>query len=397
MIVDVEVIPTLTQLLIKGTLIFQDSTAIDTYQLNSKIIHVTRTGKLLIGSSSVPFTKPLTINLHGGQLDDRFVVASTINPSNKLLVVGGQVEIHAQQRAHTQTKLKQSATFGNNVIVVKDNVDWKIGDFIAISSTSQHWNKDEKHEIISITNNNITLKNPLQFNHYGTTQFVSTKLGSVDMSAEVILLTRNVKIQGIGSVDWGCHINVVGYQGVDEDRNIVQVEGQIIFDSVQISNCGQKDTDFAALQFTSLKDTTKKNFLKNSSIEDSLNWSVHIHDSNGIEMQNNVIYNSLKYGVYMKDPQDIIFEQNNVMKIRNRTWYENLQDLDIIIGFYIDDGNIDLIEKNVIIRNNIISGSEWFAWAVPGYSCGSTNNNFHDNTGHSSRAGWFGTMKYSTC
>ena len=37
------------------------------------------------------------------------------------------------------------------------------------------------------------------------------------------------------------------------------------------------------------------------------------------------------------------------MRIRNRPWYDNLQDLDIIVGFYIDKGDIDLVEKNIKI------------------------------------------------
>ena len=37
------------------------------------------------------------------------------------------------------------------------------------------------------------------------------------------------------------------------------------------------------------------------------------------------------------------------MKVRNRPWYNNLSDLDIIIGFYIDKGDIDLVEKNIKI------------------------------------------------
>ena len=78
--------------------------------------------------------------------------------------------------------------------MLKNSVDWKVGDLIAISSTSQNWNQDEKNEILSINENVITLKNTLQYNHYGTEKIVNTKLGSVDMSAEVILLSRNVKI-----------------------------------------------------------------------------------------------------------------------------------------------------------------------------------------------------------
>ena len=45
------------------------------------------------------------------------------------------------------------------------------------------------------------------------------------MSAEVVLLSRNVKIEGLGSVDWGCHVHVVGYTGFGNDGSPVVVEG----------------------------------------------------------------------------------------------------------------------------------------------------------------------------
>ena len=40
------------------------------------------------------------------------------------------------------------------------------------------------------------------------------------MSAEVVLLSRNIKIEGIGSVDWGCHVHVVGYSSIDTSEVI---------------------------------------------------------------------------------------------------------------------------------------------------------------------------------
>ena len=32
----------------------------------------------------------------------------------------------------------------------------------------------------------------------------------------------------------------------------------------------------------------------------------------------------MKYGIYMVNPEYVLFENNNVMRIRNRPWYDNL-------------------------------------------------------------------------
>ena len=96
-------------------------------------------------------------------------------------------------------------------------------------------------------------------------------------------------------------------------------------------------------------DLNKENIIKNSSITDSLNYAMVIYGSSKVTLQNNIFYNAQKYGLYLNGPQDVIFENNNIMKVRNRPWYNNLSDLDIIIGFYIDKGDIDLVEKNIKI------------------------------------------------
>jgi hypothetical protein len=94
MIVDIDNIPTLTKLKINGSLIFKDSININAYSLNAKIIHVTNLGKLLVGEAGTPFTKKLSINIHGGQQDDMIVLSPTVTPSNKVLLVAGLVEIY---------------------------------------------------------------------------------------------------------------------------------------------------------------------------------------------------------------------------------------------------------------------------------------------------------------
>ena len=45
------------------------------------------------------------------------------------------------------------------------------------------------------------------------------------MSSEVVLISRNVKIEGKGSVDWGCHIHIVGYTGITSTGSSVEIEG----------------------------------------------------------------------------------------------------------------------------------------------------------------------------
>ncbi len=55
-----------------------------------------------------------------------------------------------------------------------------------------------------------------------------------------------------------------------------------------------------------------------------------------------------------------------------------------------------LDQNSMIIERNIISGSEFFAWYVPGTHC-SKENYFKYNIAHSSQFGWFSSKPIGTC
>jgi len=58
------------------------------------------------------------------------------------------------------------------------------------------------------------------------------------MRGEVVLLTRNVKVVGDDTDTWGGHITVSDIV----DENDVERNGDVIFDSIEIYNCSQKNT-----------------------------------------------------------------------------------------------------------------------------------------------------------
>ena len=69
------------------------------------------------------------------------------------------------------------------------------------------------------------------------------------MRAEVLLLTRNVKIYGnVSADDWGCSILTSDFS----DGTFMRA-GSTIFDNVEIFNCSQYDTLKAALRFDGAK------------------------------------------------------------------------------------------------------------------------------------------------
>lgn len=81
----------------------------------------------------------------------------------------------------------------------------------------------------------MTFRSALKFNHYGAAQPISTKNGTLDMRAQVILLSRNVVIEGTDEDEWGCTIQTVGYITLE---NPTRIEGQALMQGVEIRGCG---------------------------------------------------------------------------------------------------------------------------------------------------------------
>jgi hypothetical protein len=65
------------------------------------------------------------------------------------------------------------------------------------------------------------------------------------MRGEVLLLTRNILIQGEDVDSWGC--NIVTSDVVEFD--LTMRYGQLVLDHVEVFNCSQIDTYKSAIRF----------------------------------------------------------------------------------------------------------------------------------------------------
>ena len=81
------------------------------------------------------------------------------------------------------------------IISLAENVDWRVGDQIAIGSTGFSQDETETFTIvncISCKRNQLQLDRPASHLHFGR---IDQRTG-VDQRAPVMLMTRNVKIRG---------------------------------------------------------------------------------------------------------------------------------------------------------------------------------------------------------
>jgi hypothetical protein len=104
------------------------------------------------------------------------------------------------------------------------------------------------------------------------------------MRGEVMLMTRNIKVQGNNTDAWGCQILTSDFTEANSEVRV----GRTCIDQVEIYNCSQYDTWKAALRF----DSNKLGFsrVSNSAIYSGLGIGLEIAFSENVEIINNNFY-----------------------------------------------------------------------------------------------------------
>jgi hypothetical protein len=107
--------------------------------------------------------------------------------------------MHGASVLRTWTRLAATANAGATQITLQQPVDWPVGSTIIIATTGDYLSQGESEtNVITAVSSNgltLTLNNPLNNTHLGITQVVGST--SVEIRAEVGLLSHNVVFQGL--------------------------------------------------------------------------------------------------------------------------------------------------------------------------------------------------------
>jgi hypothetical protein len=329
--------PSLGGLTINGTLAF----ARQNVSLTAKYILIH--GKLEVGTEENPFTDSATITVTGDNTSENIMGMGT----RGLLIMDGTIELHGLAPTPIWTKLNAHAAKDATQIEIKDDVNWKMGDEIALAPTDYFLAGNgiaisQRVSITNISEKTITVNTGLNSFRWGLLQYPTASGMSLspaaivsppspdtaekktplvlDERAEVGHLTRNIVIQSPNDALWttqgfGVHVMVMGSQA------IAHVEG------VEIKRGGQRGRlarypfhwhqhSYAGTQ--TLNDATGQYFRK-SSINTSANRGVVIHGTNGVTIKDNVIFDIKGHAVFTEDAVERrnIIDGNLVLYVRN--------------------------------------------------------------------------------
>ena len=369
-------VPRLKALIIQGNVVFEDEQDM-TFEAEYIIV---KDGYLQIGTPQNRFEHNLTITLYG----DR---KSTTLPgfgSKGIMVQSGRLDIHGKKRNLTWTFLESTVQSKATSITLTEQVDWQVNEQIIIAPTSTDRFHAEQRTIKSITNRTITLDRPLEFAHYAGQMTFGQK--TVDIRAEVGLLSRNVKIQGDPSTDstgHGVQIMLKGREGAILGR-LSYFE---VFRGGQAFILGRYPIHFHMIG------NVDDSYVEGCSIHNSFNRGTTIHGVHHLIVKNNVYFNIRGHCIFIEDSieSNNIIDHNLVILVHasNSLLFSDLK-----------PAGIWITEPNNYITNNHVSGSKsfsfWFDLPQNPTGPSSTPNlcplgnrlgSFDNNVGHSSSIG----------
>lgn len=281
--------PALGRLTINGTLVF------DNKDLNLSARWVMVHGRLEVGVPAYPYTKKATITLTGPDED-------VMGMGGKVLgIMGGTLSLHGERKTPF-VRLAAHAKKGDTVITLTEAPGWRVGDEIVLASSDFAHEQAEEFTITAINGTKLTLNKAVKYLHYGQTHSYGGKV--VDQRAEVVLLSRNIKIQGDAASDqngFGGHIMVMG------------TGSRAFMQGVELYRMGQSGKmGRYPVHWHMMGDGSLNQYLRFSSVHHSFNRCVTIHGSNGIRVQSNAAYKAVGHCYFLEDGAETknLFENN---------------------------------------------------------------------------------------
>ena len=388
--------PHLGNVYIYGELTFDDTQNLN-FTANLILIQGTN-AHLVIGTPINPFQHKAIITLNGNRFSEELVLSRTMNLGSKAIGIFGNLSIYGKPPQETWLKLAQTAQAGSSEIILNTvPTNWEIGETIVIAATGYDAGHTETAIIASVNGETLTLEETLKYDHLVQPFLENSAINdqnNIDwnfptiLAAEVALLSRNIIIQGgedneqpLEQFHFGCRI-LTGEFSTSSNT----YTGHFEIYGAEVRNCGQggfftsRDPRYS-LAIKNGGDNMKDSFISSSTIHHGYNTGIGVHVTNGIRIQNNVIYRTTDSGIRVGGFSNII-EDNLVLFVASVHPGDPLDKhaVDYPAGFEVQGYHT--------VRRNVAAGSYRLGFRLSGESClGSGTPMIQDNLAHTTWTG----------
>ena len=190
---------------------------------------------------------------------------------------------------------------------------WEVGDVIAITSSYYDLNEAEEFVIEAINGDTITLDREIQHDHIGETQTYANQNGDkvADFRASVILLSRDVKIEG--DVDYDDRDLINDQNDTYGGHIMVMTGADLHISGAELAFMGQEGVLGRYPVHAHELGDTGSFVVENNSIHHSFHKGVTVHSTDGATVDNNVIYEVNEQGIFLEVSGSGSLITNNVV------------------------------------------------------------------------------------
>lgn len=140
-------------------------------------------------------------------------------------------------------------------------------------------------------------------------------------------------------------------------------------DSVEMYNCSQIDTEKAAIRFENAVEYN--HVVKHCSFHNGFGWGANIKRSQKVKLEGNVWFNFRPVGVGFNEVKDIVFTENVVAHVLERTTLDTEKTvLDKWGGVLMCSLTYPKPCPNVQVTKNIVAGAVYAGYTMYGHDCG---------------------------
>lgn len=279
--------PALGSLIIEGALLADPARDV---AITAQAVFV-RGGRLSIGSAGAPYLRQAAITLTGTSAADLPGLAGM--GAKVLAQLGGTIELHGRPLAASWTRLDGGdVAAGARRIRLATAPGWRVGDRIVIATSSKNQDHHDVAQIAAIDGAVVDLVQGLRYPHFGATRTIGSR--SLDVRAAVGLLSRNIVVQGdAGSqaLQLGGHaMFMAGSAGAT-----VRIAG------VEFAAMGQlNQTGRYPLHFHEMGSGCLGCYVRDSSVRDSIQRGIVLHDVSGVRVERNVVFNTVGHNIFVE-------------------------------------------------------------------------------------------------
>ncbi|KAK3107766.1 hypothetical protein FSP39_021797 [Pinctada imbricata] len=355
-------LPNIHTLVLYGTLELDSANGTRDFVLNCTYI-VILGGRLVVGTPTEPFLSNAHIILNGDH--------STPG-------VFGGLDLHGKDVGVTWTTLASTANVGDNTVTLSEPVEWQVGNDIVVTPTGYSPWEAETFRItaVSVGKTVLTLNDTLRFRHISHTE--SGNGHTMEMKAEVGLLSRNIKIEGadysqLYEESFGARILVSRAQeGSDQHIGYARISNVEFYHTGQEGWVESYDPRYSiAFVDSGAVTSIKPSYIKKCAFHHGFAPAVGVYGANGLPIEDNVAHSTVWW----------CMETNS----DNTQFRRNLCTLVQWEGSYLDraeplnvryNGAFSAIKAtNLIFEGNRVAGTERMGFALPPESCTSTPTN----------------------